>query len=81
MQNEIFFLFSFKPAITVVVRQAHNLSFMKKIFALLAATVVIASASFAQTGKMKSDTTHHKTMHKTTTHKMTKKPMKKDSTK
>lgn len=42
---------------------------MKKIFALLAATVVIASASFAQTG---TDTTmhhsgHHKTMHKSKT--------------
>lgn len=52
---------------------------MKKIFALLAATVVILSASFAQTGKMKSDTTH-KTAHKTTMHKMTHK-VKKDSTK
>lgn len=51
---------------------------MKKIFALLAATVIIASASFAQTGKMSSDTTHKKTTHKSTMHK---KPMnKKDST-
>ncbi len=50
---------------------------MKKIFALLAATVVLASASFAQTGKMKSDTTHKKMVHKTTTHKST---HKKDST-
>ena len=58
---------------------------MKKIFALLTATVVIASASFAQTDKTtKSDTTTHKTvhhsMHKTvkkgdsTMHKSTKKP-------
>ncbi len=41
---------------------------MKKIFALLAATVVLASASFAQTSKMKSDTTHkstHKAVHHT----------------
>ena len=57
---------------------------MKKIFALLAATVVISSASFAQTG---TDTTmhhsgHHKTMHKSKTMKgdstmktKTKKPM------
>lgn len=50
---------------------------MKKIFALLAATVILASASIAQTGKMKSDTTHKKMMHKTTMHK---KMMKKDST-
>ncbi len=42
---------------------------MKKIFALLAATVVISSASFAQTG---TDTTmhhsgHHKMAHKSKT--------------
>lgn len=49
---------------------------MKKIFALLAATVVIASASNAQTG---SDTTTHKKMtHKSTAHKTM--HMKKDST-
>ena len=48
---------------------------MKKIFALLAVTVVLSSASFAQTGKMSSDTSHHK-MHKT----MHKTMHKKDST-
>ena len=51
---------------------------MKKIFALLAATVIIASASFAQTGKMSSDTTHKKMTHKSTMHKPM--HMKKDST-
>ena len=49
---------------------------MKKVFALLAATVVLSSSIFAQTSKMSSDTTHKKMMHKT----MHKKMMKKDST-
>ncbi len=47
---------------------------MKKIFALLVATVVIASASFAQTG---TDTSMHHSMHHKT---MKTKTMKGDST-
>ncbi len=47
---------------------------MKKIMALAAATVLLSTAGFSQTGQSKSDTaTHHKTMKKSTM----KKPMKK----